>query len=545
MITTRINKRPPSTSTLELFASDPDWVASQPSMANYDRNFQWKMRQQQQQRHPSSLNNAYFAGGFNVPSVSPSVDRRTPCGNDTGSYDTDNRVGSFKRSRSSTRAAMETNSKSTSDLTLASYLQPSDSTAHHVSYGHPSHDAYATASGTAATTTTTTHPPTSRRTPNVANEWLPPRSTTAAPPTSTSFPSIDTSLSTPMARHSLALASPTTMFGMETLIAEYESGFDSLWTGPTISASVLGYDGDASHQTRAASRVDSDLYMPADELKMEYPQLPDLNDGDFDYIYGSMEPPPTAASSRGFEPAMARSSILMADGRIKRERPSPSPPPPPLRTTTGLLSPLPPSSFHSLTRSSVDTKRLSSAASASYATQDATPAASIMTTGMNTSTSSGGRRTSRPMKTTTCMAKQHPSATVSSSAKRPRNRQCDFPGCDNRARSHQKCKKHGGAHQCVFEGCEKNSQSRGLCIAHGGGSRCKVEGCTRASQSKGLCKSHGGGEFCAVEGCRKKAHLKHLCRTHGGGVRCKDPKCMKWAQRKGWCMAHAKEVLGA
>jgi hypothetical protein len=131
-----------------------------------------------------------------------------------------------------------------------------------------------------------------------------------------------------------------------------------------------------------------------------------------------------------------------------------------------------------------------------------------------------------------------------SKAKRPRSRQCDFPGCTNRARSHQKCKKHGGAHQCIFEGCTKNSQSRGLCIAHGGGSRCKIEGCARASQSKGLCKSHGGGEFCAVEGCKKKAHLKHLCRTHGGGVRCKQAKCVKWAQRKGWCMAHAKENLG-
>jgi hypothetical protein len=126
-------------------------------------------------------------------------------------------------------------------------------------------------------------------------------------------------------------------------------------------------------------------------------------------------------------------------------------------------------------------------------------------------------------------------------AKRPRSRQCVFPGCQNRARSHQKCKKHGGAHQCVFEGCTKNSQSRGLCIAHGGGSRCKKEGCVRAAQSKGLCKSHGGGESCAVEGCKKKAHLKHLCRNHGGGVRCRFEKCTKWAQRKGWCMAHAKE----
>uniref|UniRef100_H3HD33 WRKY19-like zinc finger domain-containing protein n=1 Tax=Phytophthora ramorum TaxID=164328 RepID=H3HD33_PHYRM len=134
-----------------------------------------------------------------------------------------------------------------------------------------------------------------------------------------------------------------------------------------------------------------------------------------------------------------------------------------------------------------------------------------------------------------------PLGTSAKTGKRPRSRQCEFPGCQNRARSHQKCKKHGGAHQCVFEGCTKNSQSRGLCIAHGGGSRCKREGCVRAAQSKGLCKSHGGGEFCAVEGCNKKAHLKHLCRTHGGGVRCKVDKCLKWAQRKGWCMAHAKE----
>ncbi|RHY80999.1 hypothetical protein DYB35_012389 [Aphanomyces astaci] len=119
---------------------------------------------------------------------------------------------------------------------------------------------------------------------------------------------------------------------------------------------------------------------------------------------------------------------------------------------------------------------------------------------------------------------------------------CLQAGCSNRARSHQRCKKHGGARQCTFEGCVKNSQSRGLCIAHGGGSRCRFEGCKRASQSRGLCKSHGGGKFCAVGGCKKKAHLKQLCRMHGGGERCKVVKCLKWAQKKGWCMAHAKEM---
>ncbi|EQC25045.1 hypothetical protein SDRG_17071 [Saprolegnia diclina VS20] len=93
---------------------------------------------------------------------------------------------------------------------------------------------------------------------------------------------------------------------------------------------------------------------------------------------------------------------------------------------------------------------------------------------------------------------------------------CTHAGCNNRARSHQKCKKHGGARQCTHAGCLKNSQSRGLCIAHGGGSRCRFDGCHRASQSRGLCKSHGGGKFCAVDGCKKKAHLKQLCRMHGG-----------------------------
>lgn len=132
-----------------------------------------------------------------------------------------------------------------------------------------------------------------------------------------------------------------------------------------------------------------------------------------------------------------------------------------------------------------------------------------------------------------------------SSGKRHNKKDCEFPGCHSRARLHQRCKKHGGAHRCAFTGCQKNSQSRGLCIAHGGGSRCKYDGCTRASQSKGLCKSHGGGENCAVAGCIKKAHLKHLCRNHGGGVRCKEVQCFKWAQRRGWCMAHAKEHLGS
>ncbi|GLD99577.1 hypothetical protein PINS_up008303 [Pythium insidiosum] len=303
-----------------------------------------------------------------------------------------------------------------------------------------------------------------------------------------SFPTVDTS-SIGRGSTSSSVASPTTILGMEQLMSEYDASFYSLWGGNNGQSTAPSGPPVAPTQ--------QPMFLPDEEVKVDYPPLADFNQGDLEYIYGTMESAPTTT-----EPQVER-TLLPAD-RAKRDRTADAGISPP-----GMLQQMMPtgvSSFRALARSLPGENGRVQAA--------------------------GGSQPSLTSKRKT------------STAKRPRSRQCDHPGCMNRARSHQKCKKHGGAHQCVFEGCTKNSQSRGLCIAHGGGSRCKIEGCTRASQSKGLCKSHGGGEYCAVEGCRKKAHLKHLCRTHGGGVRCKNPKCMKWAQRKGWCMAHAKEMLG-
>lgn len=438
----------------------------------------------------------------------------------------------------------------------------------------------------------------------------------------------------------LGLGSPTgtsPMLGVD-LIPDYESSFYSLWNGPG-AASLLAYDADVDQRSSqpssthpsmhpssrsssgAGTTPTSHLYLGDDELRIEYPHLGELNQGDLEYLYGPIEshtpttplggPSASDYLGKAETDAAAASQSTLSDTRIEhppvaaaasnqRKRkiqnaraplaaPGPSKPSA-VRPTTGTTSsstpvrthadkPLGDSStpgatttggFRSLARNaSIETRRpplqlplplQQQEASLPYHHHQSTPHAASPSVHMRQSAATGASphtpRHVSPARSSvsTALSPAAASATpersdlsVSTSggaaAKKTRSRQCDYPGCLNRARSHLKCKKHGGAHQCVFEGCTKNSQSRGLCIAHGGGSRCKVEGCVRASQSKGLCKSHGGGEFCAVDGCRKKAHLKHLCRNHGGGVRCKNPKCAKWAQRKGWCMAHAKEVL--
>lgn len=398
----------------------------------------------------------------------------------------------------------------------------------------------------------------------------------------------------------LGLGSPSSsLLGGVELIPDYESGFYSLWNGSN-GANILGYDPDAEQRNgQGTPSSASQIYLPEDELKIDYPQLSELNQGDFDYLYGPMESgnqTPTTPSLGSLGSALAKPDLtelaerrnrepqverpIVASGYRKRKTRVPEETRPTMSSTSGLITTTKPlthplssagaarstldkfndaipttSGFRSLARNAtIETKRpLPNQQQPPLLSQ--LPASSASTFAR----SSTAMAASAPQNTNSSMLPVSAARTVlipsvqapgeagedGNSEKRPRSRQCDFPGCLNRARSHQKCKKHGGAHQCVYEGCTKNSQSRGLCIAHGGGSRCKVEGCVRAAQSKGLCKSHGGGEFCAVEGCRKKAHLKHLCRNHGGGVRCKNAKCAKWAQRKGWCMAHAKEILGS
>ncbi|KAG1711412.1 hypothetical protein DVH05_008664 [Phytophthora capsici] len=376
--------------------------------------------------------------------------------------------------------------------------------------------------------------------------------------------------------------------GVDSFMPEYDPTLYSLWNTPS-GGNMMGYEAENDAAQGQHQQVQPPLYMtPDDELKMEYPQLSEFNQDLDSYLNDTMEtggPSPTTPLG-----SSTASSMMKMDNLVTTDRRTGAGAGLGGNLTTGSREPqlerllAPPSTTEYLAKrerglAGLDdasgrlNKKSRGAYDDAYTTTSGT---SILTSGSTpsanpfrslaknptiepkravmpplgsyhggqsllvpTSVASSVTRTS-----TTSVSIVTATPTGSSKvAKRPRSRQCEFPGCQNRARSHQKCKKHGGAHQCVFEGCTKNSQSRGLCIAHGGGSRCKREGCVRAAQSKGLCKSHGGGEFCAVEGCNKKAHLKHLCRTHGGGVRCKFEDCLKWAQRKGWCMAHAKEFL--
>ncbi|KAE9300436.1 hypothetical protein PR003_g22747 [Phytophthora rubi] len=350
--------------------------------------------------------------------------------------------------------------------------------------------------------------------------------------------------------------------GVDSFLPDYDSSLYSLWTAPG------GYDteNDAT-QGQQQQQVQPPLYMTSeDELKLDYPQLPEFNQDLDSYLNDPMDaggPSPTTplgttstgnnngmmkmdhldrrthltTGDRLLAPAAATATAeyLVRQGRglentsrrsVKRSR----------GAFDDAYAAPPVSSGSSFKNAPIEPKRALMPSLGSF--QPGTSTSLLMPT--SAMSSQVETPSSVAMTSTTSVTPTSDTAS-SKGSKRPRSRQCEFPGCQNRARSHQKCKKHGGAHQCVFEGCTKNSQSRGLCIAHGGGSRCTREGCVRAAQSKGLCKSHGGGEYCAVEGCHKKAHLKHLCRTHGGGVRCKIDKCSKWAQRKGWCMAHAKE----
>ena len=376
---------------------------------------------------------------------------------------------------------------------------------------------------------------------------------------------------------SLGMTSPSqNLFNMEPMMTEYDSNFYSLWNG-TNGNNVMGFESESGERPppsnmAAVAGPTTPMYLPDDEIKMDYAQLAEFNNGDLDYFYNPMEPGATAlppcsdrerllGTTGGREPHAER--LLSASDFGKRDRlmsedaatkavtaagvgGTKSTALGPLRSSyttvmenTGYRFPMRTSLMDRAGLSALSSASSASASSAQLGSMPETFGSALVP--LNTdvpSPTSSGSLPSPNFETGT------PGSELFGHAKRPRSRECDHPGCTNRARSHQKCKKHGGAHQCVYEGCLKNSQSRGLCIAHGGGSRYKVEGCIRASQSKGLCKSHGGGEFCAVDGCKKKAHLKHLCRTHGGGVRCKNPKCAKWAQRKGWCMAHAKEYLG-
>ncbi|KAG6960640.1 hypothetical protein JG687_00008114, partial [Phytophthora cactorum] len=302
--------------------------------------------------------------------------------------------------------------------------------------------------------------------------------------------------------------------GVDSFLPDYDSTLYSLWNAPG-GGSVMGYETENDAAQGQQQQVQPPLYMTSDdELKMDYPQLPEFNQDLDSYLNDAMD-----SGASPTTPLGTSNSVMKMDHLVTTDR------------RTGAGNP------------TIEPKRAVMPSLGSYHSgQSLLILTPTSTTSATLVVSTGTAASTTP---TTIVTSTSTTSAVGSakSAKRPRSRQCEFPGCPNRARSHQKCKKHGGAHQCVFEGCTKNSQSRGLCIAHGGGSRCKREGCVRAAQSKGLCKSHGGGEYCAVEGCNKKAHLKHLCRTHGGGVRCKFDKCSKWAQRKGWCMAHAKEFV--
>ncbi|KAI9911249.1 hypothetical protein PsorP6_009435 [Peronosclerospora sorghi] len=395
------------------------------------------------------------------------------------------------------------------------------------------------------------------------------------PPPPTSTATFGASLaSSAMASHSGhasasfgAIESPNgaAMFTDPSFLPEYDATLYSLWN----SGTGMGYETEQGMGPNPPTPTPSAFYLTSeDELKMAYPQLPEFPQDLEAYLNESIEsggPSPTTPLGTTKAMHMVKMSQFM--------------PPPDRRSSSGtsngtlsareaqlekLLAPASASDYllkrdegpRSTKRAADHVGKRCPARETGSATYAATASSSGHSVAAASAPTSSLRLVSRhataevhsetgDAATVATRVVSCSSAARSKADKRPRSRQCEFPGCPNRARSHQKCKKHGGAHQCVFEGCTKNSQSRGLCIAHGGGSRCKKEGCARAAQSKGLCKSHGGGEYCAVEGCNKKAHLKHLCRTHGGGVRCKVAKCLKWAQRKGWCMAHAKEFTAS
>ncbi|KAL7684362.1 hypothetical protein Plhal304r1_c036g0111211 [Plasmopara halstedii] len=352
--------------------------------------------------------------------------------------------------------------------------------------------------------------------------------------------------------------------GVDSYLTDYDSTLNSLWTTPGIA---MGYDGLSETIHGQSQATHPPLYMtPDDELKLDCPQFAEFSHDLESYLCGGIESGASPTTPLGSSMDTSTMKTDIANVMLREQQLERLLTPAAASATTGFVVRRdcdPTGLDRTLARLNARYRGVCDDAHAASPVHSGTliglknlttnlkhagvPSLETHHTGqtkLNPATS----KAEVSFESDACATRSDQNlssftATADStrSNKRPRTRQCEFPGCQNRARSHQKCKKHGGAHQCVFEGCTKNSQSRGLCIAHGGGSRCKREGCVRAAQSKGLCKSHGGGEFCAVECCNKKAHLKHLCRTHGGGVRCKYEKCSKWAQRKGWCMAHAKE----
>ncbi|CAH0515435.1 unnamed protein product [Peronospora belbahrii] len=347
---------------------------------------------------------------------------------------------------------------------------------------------------------------------------------------------------------------------IDTFLPDCDSTLYSLWSAPG-SSTIMGSETENETVPNQEQQVQAPLYLASDdELKMDYPQLSEFNQDLDSYLNDTIDsggPSPTTPLETSITNSVVKTDQVMnLDRRGMNNRESQLEMLLAPTTATEYLMKQDRGTIGMENQAETSTKRLRGGYNDVNSTMEPKQRGTVMPSlvlyhsgSMSTSatkTQAGGNSSGIETLTSVITPTSTALDTMGvKTGKRPRSRQCEFSGCQNRARSHQKCKKHGGAHQCVYEGCTKNSQSRGLCIAHGGGSRCKKEGCVRAAQSKGLCKSHGGGEYCAVEGCNKKAHLKHLCRTHGGGVRCKFEKCSKWAQRKGWCMAHAKEFAAS
>lgn len=58
---------------------------------------------------------------------------------------------------------------------------------------------------------------------------------------------------------------------------------------------------------------------------------------------------------------------------------------------------------------------------------------------------------------------------MNNSGKMIMGKRCQYPGgCDRRAQTFQRCKRHGGGARCIVEGCNRCSQGRKKCRAHGG-----------------------------------------------------------------------------
>ncbi|KAF1784431.1 hypothetical protein GQ600_25985 [Phytophthora cactorum] len=300
--------------------------------------------------------------------------------------------------------------------------------------------------------------------------------------------------------------------GVDSFLPDYDSTLYSLWNAPG-GGSVMGYETENDAAQGQQQQVQPPLYMTSDdELKMDYPQLPEFNQDLDSYLNDAMDSGASPTTPLGTsnsvmkmdhlvttdrrtgagvalsganlttlstrEPVLERllapaAATATAEFLVKRDRGLIGLDSTSARTTKRLrgafddayaaapvssaaLAGSTPSSsatsFRSLSKNpTIEPKRAVMPSLGSYHSgQSLLILTPTSTTSATLVVSTGTAAFTTP---TTIVTSTSTTSAVGSakSAKRPRSRQCEFPGCPNRARSHQKCKKHGGAHQCVFE----------------------------------------------------------------------------------------------